>query len=157
LPSWIKLIISSKRSAQLTQQQWENVNLNSRFWQIDFECDLFPHEDVRVTRLGKERLQNVKLSSRERRSLSSLFATRMTRKIVIWLKKWINLIISTIFDDYVSSFLIWTETIFFCIVTWQLTSKVTILYKYIKESLELNKTKFKYVLLFIYWPIKKSK
>ena len=41
------------------------THLNSGFWQIDFERDLLPHEDVRVSRLLEQGLEDVQLGPGE--------------------------------------------------------------------------------------------
>jgi hypothetical protein len=47
--------------------------LNSGLWQVDLECHLLPHEDVRVPGLLEQGLQYVQLGPRKGRPLTSLF------------------------------------------------------------------------------------
>ena len=46
--------------------------LDARLWQVDLERHLLAHEDVRVARLGEQRLEHVQLAARERRPLAAL-------------------------------------------------------------------------------------
>jgi hypothetical protein len=48
------------------------TNLDSRLGQIDFECNLLAHEDVGISRLAEQRLEDVELGSGEGCSFSSL-------------------------------------------------------------------------------------
>ena len=50
--------------------------LDSRFWEIDFESDFFPHENVRVSSFGEEILQHFQLSASEGRPFPPLFSWR---------------------------------------------------------------------------------
>lgn len=48
--------------------------LDTRFRQIDFQRDLFPHEDIGIARLGEQILQNVQLGTGESGALATLLA-----------------------------------------------------------------------------------
>ena len=55
--------------------------LNSRLWKVDLESDLLPHEDIGISRLLEERLQDVQLLPGERCPLSPLFLSAICEEI----------------------------------------------------------------------------
>lgn len=50
-----------------------HADLYTGLRQVDFQGHLLAHEDVRVARLGEQRLEHVELRAGERRPLTSLF------------------------------------------------------------------------------------
>lgn len=49
------------------------THLYPRFRKVNFHCHFFAHKDVRVARLGEQRLEHIELRAGERRPLTSLF------------------------------------------------------------------------------------
>lgn len=61
------------------------TNLNSGLGQVDFKCYFFTHKYIWISSFAEQLLENIKLGSSERRSLSSLLSRVNAWKI--WSKE----------------------------------------------------------------------
>ena len=60
-----------------------NSYLDPRFWQVDFERHLFPHEDVRVSRLLEQILEYIQLLSGEGGPLTPLLLSSICKDLIL--------------------------------------------------------------------------